>query len=67
MNALVGCSISTIVKQLENTRSSFYTIRALTDEMWGEVPCAFVELKADAEVSESELIDYYADNIARFK
>ncbi|MCH7880055.1 MAG: long-chain-fatty-acid--CoA ligase [Proteobacteria bacterium] len=40
---------------------------AMADEKWGEVPCAFVELKADAEATETELIDFCAENMARFK
>jgi len=40
---------------------------ALADEKWGEVPCAFIEVKAGAEVSEQQLIDFCADNMARFK
>ena len=40
---------------------------ALDDEKWGEVPCAFVELKAGAAAEEQELIDFCADNMARFK
>jgi fatty-acyl-CoA synthase len=40
---------------------------ALADEKWGEVPCAFVELKAGKQVDETELIDFCADNMARFK
>ncbi len=41
---------------------------ARPDEKWGETPCAFVWLKADApEISEDELIAYCRDNIAHFK
>ncbi len=40
---------------------------ALADEEWGEVPCAFVELKVGQEVSENELIQFCGDNMARFK
>ncbi len=40
---------------------------ALADDKWGEVPCAFVELKSDASSSEQELIDFCAANMARFK
>lgn len=40
---------------------------AMSDEKWGEVPCAFVELKEGQEVSERELIDFCANNMARFK
>jgi len=38
---------------------------AMPNEKWGEVPCAFVELKGDA--TEAELIDFCANNMARFK
>lgn len=38
---------------------------AMPDEKWGEVPCAFVELKG--EVTEAELIAFCGDNMARFK
>ena len=38
------------------------------DEKWGETPCAFVTLVADAPaISEQQVIDYCADNLARFK
>ena len=40
---------------------------ALADDKWGEVPCAFVELKQDAAATEQELIDFCAANMARFK
>ncbi len=40
---------------------------AMTDEKWGEVPCAFVELKAGVKATETELIDFCAENMARFK
>jgi fatty-acyl-CoA synthase len=40
---------------------------ALADDKWGEVPCAFVELKVDAVASEDELIGFCADHMARFK
>ena len=40
---------------------------ALSDEKWGEVPCAFVELKPNQQASEEELIDFCAQNMARFK
>ncbi len=40
---------------------------AMNDEKWGEVPCAFIELKPNADASEQELIDFCAENMARFK
>ncbi len=40
---------------------------AFADEKWGEVPCAFVELKPGQQTSEKALIDFCGDNMARFK
>ncbi|WP_255581926.1 acyl-CoA synthetase [Cupriavidus sp. AU9028] len=40
---------------------------AMPDPKWGEVPCAFVELKPDAQASETELIEFCRANLARFK
>ena len=37
------------------------------DEVWGEVPVAFVSLRPDAAVTEAELIDFVRGAIARFK
>ena len=46
---------------------SLAAVIALADEQWGEVPCAFVELKVGQEVSENELIEFCEKNMARFK
>ncbi len=40
---------------------------AMADEKWGEVPCAFVELKPGHDITEADLINFCADNMARFK
>jgi len=40
---------------------------ALADDKWGEVPCAFVELKIGNEVTEAELIEFCTNHMARFK
>ena len=40
---------------------------AMPDEKWGEVPCAFVELKIGTDASEAELIEFCGHNMARFK
>ena len=40
---------------------------AMPDEKWGEVPCAFVELKAGENIKEDELIEFCSQNMARFK
>ncbi len=40
---------------------------ARPDEKWGEIPCAFVNLKPGAEATEEELIAFCRDNMAHFK
>ena len=40
---------------------------AKPDEKWGETPCAFVELKAGAKVTEDEMIEFCRGQLARFK
>jgi fatty-acyl-CoA synthase len=40
---------------------------AQPDSKWGETPCAFVEVKPDASVSEEELIEHCRRHLARFK
>ena len=40
---------------------------AKPDEKWGETPCAFVELKAKATVTEAELIAFCRDQLAHYK
>ena len=40
---------------------------AKPDETWGEVPCAFVELKEGAAAEEAELISFVRSRLAGFK
>ncbi|MDA5095650.1 long-chain-fatty-acid--CoA ligase [Aliiroseovarius sp. KMU-50] len=40
---------------------------AKPDDKWGEVPCAFVELKEGMEASEAELIAFAREHLAGFK
>ena len=40
---------------------------ALPDPKWGERPCAFVELKPDAEATETEIIELCRSRLAHFK
>ena len=40
---------------------------ARPDEKWGEVPCAFVELKAGATATEQEVVEFCRTHLARFK
>lgn len=46
---------------------SLCAVVAKPDEKWGEVPCAFVELKEGAEVDEAELIAFARARLAGFK
>ncbi len=40
---------------------------AKADEKWGEVPCAFITLKGDADVTEADIVSFCRDNMAHFK
>jgi fatty-acyl-CoA synthase len=40
---------------------------AQPDTKWGETPCAFVEIKPTATVTEAELIEHCRQHLARFK
>ncbi|HEY5863347.1 MAG TPA: acyl-CoA synthetase, partial [Casimicrobiaceae bacterium] len=40
---------------------------AQPDPKWGETPCAFVEVKPGATVSEADLIEHCRALLARFK
>jgi len=40
---------------------------ARPDEKWGETPCAFVQLKPGASVTEEEMMAHCRANLARFK
>ena len=46
---------------------SLAAVVAQPDERWGEVPCAFVELKEGAEASEADLIAFARERLAGFK
>jgi fatty-acyl-CoA synthase len=40
---------------------------AQPDPVWGESPCAFVELKPRTEASEAEIIEHCRANLAHYK
>ena len=40
---------------------------AMSDERWGERPCAFVTLKPGAEADEAQIIAWCRDHLARYK
>lgn len=39
----------------------------IPDDKWGEVPAAYVTLKAEADISEDDLVAHCAEHLARFK
>ncbi|HEX4027549.1 MAG TPA: acyl-CoA synthetase [Rhizomicrobium sp.] len=45
----------------------FVAVVARPDAKWGEHPCAFVELRAGAKVSETEIIAFTRGRLAKFK
>ncbi|UFZ05739.1 acyl-CoA synthetase [Bradyrhizobium ontarionense] len=45
----------------------FAAVVAKPDPKWGEVPCAFVELKEGAEATEAEIIAYCRSHMSGFK
>lgn len=40
---------------------------AMPDTRWGEVPCAFIELKSGLECTEGEFLEFCRTRLARFK
>jgi len=40
---------------------------AMPDEKWGEVPCAFIELKTGAEANDRDILDFCKSHLAGFK
>jgi fatty-acyl-CoA synthase len=65
-----GENISSI--EVENTLFKHPAIQAaavvgMPHEKWGETPCAVVELRDGAEVSEADLIGFCRENMAHYK
>lgn len=46
---------------------AFAAVVAKPDDKWGEVPCAFVELKAGETPSEDDIINFCREHMAGFK
>ncbi len=45
----------------------FVAVVAKPDAKWGESPCAFVELRPGKAVSQSEILDFTRERLAKFK
>ncbi|MAC80124.1 MAG: acyl-CoA synthetase [Rhodobacteraceae bacterium] len=52
---------------MDHPAVSLAAVVARPDDKWGEVPCAFVELKDGVKASEAELIAFTRDRIAHYK
>ena len=52
---------------MQHPAVSLCAVVAKPDEKWGEVPCAFVELKDGAKADEAELIAFARARLAGFK
>ena len=52
---------------MDHPAVSLAAVVAKPDEKWGEVPCAFVELKAGETVDEAEMIAHARERIAHYK
>lgn len=46
---------------------SLCAVVAKPDDKWGEVPCAFIELKDAAQAEEAEIISFAKETLANFK
>ncbi len=51
----------------EHDAVSECAVFGIPDDKWGEVPAAYVQLKAGAELSEETLVAHCAERLARFK
>jgi fatty-acyl-CoA synthase len=64
-----GENISSIEVELALMKHPAVALAAVVarpDGKWGETPCAFVQLKPDANVSEADIIAHCRDNLSRY-
>ena len=65
-----GENISSVEVEIALYRHADVALAAVVsrpDEKWGETPCAFVQLKPGASVTEEEMIRHCRESLARFK
>ena len=60
-------SVEVEIALYKHPATQLAAVVARPDEKWGETPCAFVQLKPGAEVTEAEMIAHCRANLARFK
>jgi fatty-acyl-CoA synthase len=51
----------------KHERVTAAAVVGMPDEKWGETPCAFVEISEGPELSETDLVEFCRENMARFK
>ncbi len=51
----------------KNSAVAYCAVVAKPDDKWGETPCAFVELKPEAALTEDEVIAWCRENLANYK
>src|SRR5258706_11163314 len=60
-------SVEVEIALYKHPATQLAAVVAKPDEKWGETPCAFVQLKPGLNATETELISWCRDNLARFK
>ena len=53
--------------RMHHVAVNLWAVVAKPDDKWGEVPCAFVELKEGAHATEAEIIAFARERLAGFK
>jgi len=60
-------SVEVEIALYKHPATQLAAVVARPDEKWGETPCAFVQLKPGASVTEAEMIAHCRASLARFK
>ena len=60
-------SVEVEIALYKHSATQLAAVVARPDDKWGETPCAFVQLKPGASVSEAEMIAHCRANLAKFK
>ena len=60
-------SVEVEIALYKHPATALAAVVARPDDMWGETPCAFVQLKAGMQATEAEYLDWCRSNLAKFK